>query len=422
MQLILCGGGDGKQNTQANQRLNEIIDHTRPILYIPLAMDEKVHSYDRCYEWIKGELRNVDIPSIEMVRTFEELASKDLEKYAALFIGGGNTYKLLLGLKSTKAFANIKNYLNNNGIIIGGSAGAVIFGYDINIISSMDPNDVNLIDTKGFDMLSGISIFPHYTNKKSTLTEQENEKRLINFTNSIINFSKTVGEVFAIPEEDAIYVNDNSIEFLGTRPYFIFKNGIMEKYEIENNKQNKKMIQKMFFQTIFLISNKVSCDSVINYLKYHYADGTTNGTGKNRVSASEYKIANQDKIDIINKELNQSPIPEKAIDRFILKGNLSNTSIDTLLYGVKDDFIWIKKEDIRKSILSKKDTYSTAVHFVSLTVQPLDRCLNKNEKYDRKRFCVQIKWYNLADDIIEFMNNKKLEKPDYYTGTSKLTT
>ena len=242
MQLILCGGGDGKQNTQANQRLNEIIDHTRPILYIPLAMDEKVHSYDSCYEWIKGELRNVDIPSIEMVRTFEELASKDLEKYAALFIGGGNTYKLLLGLKSTKAFANIKNYLNNNGIIIGGSAGAVIFGYDINIISSMDPNDVNLIDTKGFDMLSGISIFPHYTNKKSTLTEPENEKRLINFTNSIINFSKTVGEVFAIPEEDAIYVNDNSIEFLGTRPYFIFKNGIMEKYEIENNKQNKKMI------------------------------------------------------------------------------------------------------------------------------------------------------------------------------------
>lgn len=242
MQLILCGGGDGKQNTQANQRLNEIIDHTRPILYIPLAMDEKVHSYDSCYEWIKGELRNVDIPSIEMVRTFEELASKDLEKYAALFIGGGNTYKLLLGLKSTKAFANIKNYLNNNGIIIGGSAGAVIFGYDINIISSMDPNDVNLIDTKGFDMLSGISIFPHYTNKKSTLTEQENEKRLIDFTNSIINFSKTVGEVFAIPEEDAIYVNDNSIEFLGTRPYFIFKNGIMEKYEIENNKQNKKMI------------------------------------------------------------------------------------------------------------------------------------------------------------------------------------
>ena len=240
MQLILCGGGAGEQNTQANQRLNEIIDHTKPILYIPLAMDEIEHPYDECYEWIKEELGNVDVPSIKMVRTFEELASENLEEYTALFIGGGNTYKLLLGLKQTMAFNNIKNYLNNNGIIIGGSAGAVIFGYDINIIASMDPNDVDLTDSKGFDMLSGISIFPHYTNNKSKLSEHENKERLNYFTNSIINFSKTVGEVFAIPEEDAIYVNDSNIEFLGTRPYYIFKNGIMEKYEINNNKQNKK--------------------------------------------------------------------------------------------------------------------------------------------------------------------------------------
>lgn len=240
MQLILCGGGAGEQNTQANQRLNEIIDHTKPILYIPLAMDEIEHPYDECYEWIKEELRNVDVPSIKMVRTFEELASENLEEYTALFIGGGNTYKLLLGLKQTMAFNNIKNYLNNNGIIIGGSAGTVIFGYDINIIASMDPNDVDLTDSKGFDMLSGISIFPHYTNNKSKLSEHENKERLNYFTNSIINFSKTVGEVFAIPEEDAIYVNDSNIEFLGTRPYYIFKNGIMEKYEINNNKQNKK--------------------------------------------------------------------------------------------------------------------------------------------------------------------------------------
>jgi peptidase E len=32
-----------------------------------------------------------------MVRIFEELASKNLQHYAALFIGGGNTYKLLFG-------------------------------------------------------------------------------------------------------------------------------------------------------------------------------------------------------------------------------------------------------------------------------------------------------------------------------------
>ena len=221
MQLILCGGGSGDQNTLANQKLNEIIDHTRPILYIPLAMNEEEHSYDSCYEWIQGELANVDIPYIEMVRTFEELASKDFKHYAALFIGGGNTYKLLLGLKQSGAFNNIRNYINNDGKVIG-------------------RNDVNLTDTRGFDVLSGISIFPHYTNKKSKLTDDENEERLNKFTNSIINFSKSIGKVIAIPEEDAIYVNNNSIELLGTRDYFTFENGLINKFDIEDNKQIKR--------------------------------------------------------------------------------------------------------------------------------------------------------------------------------------
>ena len=233
MQLILCGGGSGEQNTLANQKLNEIIDHTRPILYVPLAMNENDHPYDSCYEWIQGELSNVDIPSIEMVTNFEELATKNLQNYSAIFIGGGNTYKLLLGLKQSGAFNKIRDYINNNGIVIGGSAGAVIFGYDIDIISSMDSNDVNLTDTKGFNSISGISIFPHYTNKKSKLTEEENEQRLNQFTNSIIKFSQTVGEGIAIPEEDAIYVNGDSIEVIGTRPYYTFKNGKVEKFELE---------------------------------------------------------------------------------------------------------------------------------------------------------------------------------------------
>ena len=103
----------------------------------------------------------------------------------------------------------------------------------------------------------------------------------------------------------------------------------------------------------------------------------------------------------------------RIIDRFILKGNISDKSIDAILFGVNDDFIWIKKEDIIKVILSKKDLYSSAVHFGPLTIQPLDRCLNYNPKYDKRRFCVQVKWYNLADDIIEFMNNRYMVKSGY---------
>ena len=48
MKLILCGGGSGKQNYYANKKLNEIIDHNKPLLYVPLAMDESDHPYDSC--------------------------------------------------------------------------------------------------------------------------------------------------------------------------------------------------------------------------------------------------------------------------------------------------------------------------------------------------------------------------------------
>ena len=241
MKLILCGGGSGEQNYYANKKLNEIIDHSKPLLYVPLAMDESDHPYDSCYEWIIGELSQVQLSGIDMVRSFEELAQKDYNNYCALFIGGGNTYKLLKGLKESGSFEKIEEFLNNEGIVIGGSAGAVIFGYDIDIISTMDPNEVALADTKGFNVMNSVSIFPHYTNKKSKLTDEENLNRLNNFINAIKEFSVIMGDVIAIPEEDAVFIDDNKLEILGNRPFFYFKKGESQEFNFEENMHIKKL-------------------------------------------------------------------------------------------------------------------------------------------------------------------------------------
>ena len=229
MKLLLCGGGCGEQTIEANKKFDEIIDHSKPLLYVPLAMDENKHPYDGCFEWITGELSNVDIPKIEMVRTFEELASKNYYDYCAIFIGGGNTYKLLKGIKESGAFNKIRDYIDNNGIVYGGSAGAIIFGYDIDCILTMDSNDVNLEDTRGFDVLNGKSIFAHYTNEKTTETHEKYRQYLSNYT-----LSKE--QVIALPEEDTIFINDSELTIIGTRPYYEFINGVENKREIENGK------------------------------------------------------------------------------------------------------------------------------------------------------------------------------------------
>ncbi len=232
MKLFLNGGGCGKQTLLAYKEINKIIDHNKPVLYVPLAMDEEEHPYDSCYEWIKEEISSIDIPNIEMVKSFEELEKKDLYNYSLIYIGGGNTYKLLNGIKSTKIYDKLKEYILNDGIVYGSSAGTVIFGKSINIIEVMDKNEVNLADTKGFDLLNDFSIFVHYTNYKSRFSEEENKMLLEKYTNFITKYTINNENVIAIPEEDTIFFDGKNIIVIGKLPYYIFKNGKKEKLEL----------------------------------------------------------------------------------------------------------------------------------------------------------------------------------------------
>lgn len=232
MKLFLNGGGCGKQTILTYKEINKIIDHKKPVLYIPLAMDEQEHPYDSCYEWIKEEISSIDIPSIDMVRSFEELEEKDLNTYSLIYIGGGNTYKLLKGLKDTNAYNKIEEYIANDGIVYGSSAGSVIFGKDIQIIEIMDTNDVDLKDTKGFNLLNDNSLFVHYTNYRSKLSEEENNKLTEKYTDFIVEYTKKNERVIAIPEEDTVFFDGKSIKVIGELSYYIFENGLKEKKEI----------------------------------------------------------------------------------------------------------------------------------------------------------------------------------------------
>lgn len=221
MQIFLCGGGDGKQTIEANKRLNQVIDHTKPLLYIPLAMQKE--GYSNCLEWINNELRDVDIPNIEMVTSATEILEKNLSDYSAIFIGGGNTFKLLNDLKISGAFEKIREYIYNNGIIFGGSAGAIIFGKSLKSCVLDDMNEVNLKDISGFDVLKGYSLLGHYTNRTKE-KDEESKKYLLKLSKQ--------EKIIALPEEDTIFINGKDIEIIGNRPYYIFENGKLYKNPI----------------------------------------------------------------------------------------------------------------------------------------------------------------------------------------------
>ena len=111
MRLYLCGGGSGKQISEAMLNFSKKINKEKPILYIPLAMEE--NKYDDCYNWFAAELKNVNLNKFEMIKSSLDLSKKDLANYSAIFIGGGNTYKLLGDIKKHSNYEKIMEYLNN---------------------------------------------------------------------------------------------------------------------------------------------------------------------------------------------------------------------------------------------------------------------------------------------------------------------
>ncbi len=222
MKLILNGGGVGESVKSARELLNDLIDHNKKILYIPFAWPDP--TYKGCLEFMTNELSDVEKKGIDMVKSTNELLNKDFNEYSCIYIGGGNTYKLLNDLKISGAFDKIKKYLiNDNGIVYGGSAGAIIFGKDLDSCNTDDDNEVGLVDNTGFNMINGYSLLCHFTSREPERTELSR--------NYLLELSKSK-PVFAIPEEDSIYIDEEKIIFIGNRPYYEFINGTETQKEI----------------------------------------------------------------------------------------------------------------------------------------------------------------------------------------------
>lgn len=211
MRLFLCGGGCGSQVVEAYREFNKQLSTNKPLLYIPLAMEED--KYDGCNEWFSAEAKIIGHPRFEMVRSAEKLLEKDFNEFCGIFIGGGNTYDLLNRINSAELRNKFETYLSNNGVIFGGSAGAIIFGRDIDVCKIEDGNNCGLKNTSGFNRINDMSILCHL-NKKHFIRNMAHLKSL-SYTQKIIYLA----------EEHTVFINNGEIHTFGNKDYAIFTNG-----------------------------------------------------------------------------------------------------------------------------------------------------------------------------------------------------
>ena len=137
------------------------------------------------------------------------LAKIDIEKYAGIYIGGGNTLYLLKKLKENKFWTQIKKAMEKNIPIYGGSAGAIIFSKSIITSTHFDKNWVELRDLEGMNVLKGNHLFCHYSAEKEAKIKE------------IISGEKIASSI-ALSGSTGIYVTAKGAKVIGKEPAWLF--------------------------------------------------------------------------------------------------------------------------------------------------------------------------------------------------------
>lgn len=188
LELILSGGTGRDKEKKLNNLFLKLVGKGK-ILYIPMARETK--DYSPCLDWIHSVLKK----EVTMVTDLSKKIS--LSSFKGIYIGGGNTFKLLKEIKENKWESKLKNF---KGIIFGGSAGAIIFGKNISTAAwgeIKDKNEVKLKDLSALNKIKGYNIKAHYLKKE--------EKDVRDFV------KKTKTPIIALPEDAGILVKNNKI-------------------------------------------------------------------------------------------------------------------------------------------------------------------------------------------------------------------
>ena len=201
MPTLILSGGTGNRNEEKLNSLFLRLVKGKPILYIPIARETK--DYSECYNWISSVLKS---KKINMLIDFN-LQKIKLKDFGGIYIGGGNTFKLLKEIKENKFDKKLKKF---KGVIFGGSAGAIIFGKTIETAAwgnVKDENKVKLKDLGALNLINGYNLRAHYLKK-----EKEETRKFV---------KKTKTPIIALPEDSGIFVEKEKVS--PVNDVYIFK-------------------------------------------------------------------------------------------------------------------------------------------------------------------------------------------------------
>lgn len=201
-QLILSGGGDEDEAEAVNRFYISLLPARPKILYLPVAW--KTGVFDGCREWFSGFLQKHGVEDFTIWTDVAGKTIEDLSPFDSIYIGGGNTFKLLHVFREGGLIAPLREYIQSGKPVFGGSAGAIIFGADISTAGfgvDADENEVRMTDFSGLNEVSGHTVQCHYVpDQDSDITQWINTRGI---------------PVISLGNAGGIYVTGEGIRALG---------------------------------------------------------------------------------------------------------------------------------------------------------------------------------------------------------------
>ena len=218
--IFISGGGGIEDSLLLDKKFVNSFKKKK-VLYIPIAMERDEVGFESCYDWIISALSRHSEDFIDIVMLLD-LADKNLQMsdFDGIYIGGGNTYKLLQYIYATGFDKILMSFIKNNGIVYGGSAGAIILGKNISTV--IEENDKNYKYDQGLSLIGDYSIRCHYN-------KNIDDEKIFKF----IKYYKY--PVIALPEKTGLVINNKYSEVIGSENAVIFNINGEREYKKPND-------------------------------------------------------------------------------------------------------------------------------------------------------------------------------------------
>jgi dipeptidase E len=200
----------GSYLDHAEEQIRRSLGTIRQVLFIPFALhDQDVYADQAATRYAA---MGYSLQSIHRVSEPKQA----IESAEALFIGGGNTFRLLKHLYDSDLLDTIRRRVNQGMLYIGSSAGSNVAAPTIKTT-----NDMPIVEPPSFDALGLIDfqINPHYLDPDPTSKHmgETREERIRQFLEE--NETPVVG----LREGTMLRVQDDEVLLLGNSSARIFR-------------------------------------------------------------------------------------------------------------------------------------------------------------------------------------------------------